>query len=89
MINPKFFRSAPIAIKQQPNAIAGLLGAKIDLNPLKKNLLLIINHQGIIYQHQGFLVNHPLCQQLRFVQILKHNLYLQTLIPFWHFVLLK
>ena len=36
---------------------------KIDLNPLKKKYLLIINHQGTIYQHQGFGVNHLLYLQ--------------------------
>ena len=42
ILNPKFLRSAPIATKQQPSAMAGLSGAKIDLNPLKKKLF--INH---------------------------------------------
>ena len=42
MLNPKFLRSAPIAIKQQPKAIAGLSCAKIDLYPLKK--IFFINH---------------------------------------------
>ena len=40
ILNPKFLRRAPIAIKQQPSASAGLSGAKIDLKPLKKNLLM-------------------------------------------------
>jgi hypothetical protein len=43
--------------------MAGLSGAKIDLNPLKKNFLLIINRQGIIYQHQDYLIIHHLFQQ--------------------------
>ena len=31
--------------------------------PLIKYLVLIINHQGIIYQHQDYLINHFLFQQ--------------------------
>ena len=33
---PKFLNNAPIAIKQQPNAIAGLSIFKIDLKPFRK-----------------------------------------------------
>ena len=63
ILNPKFLRSAPIATKQQPSAMAGLSEAIIDLNPLKKNSLLTINRQGTIYQHQDYLVIHHLFQQ--------------------------
>ena len=43
----------PIAIKQHPSANAGLSGANIDLKPLKKNSLLIINRQGIRNDHNS------------------------------------
>ena len=40
-LKPKFLKSAPIAIKQQPKAIAGLSIFKIDLKPFRKYFWLI------------------------------------------------
>ena len=41
IVKPKFLNNAPIAIKQQPNAIAGLSIFKIDLKPFRKYFWLI------------------------------------------------
>ena len=36
IVNPIFFKSAPIAMKLAPNAIAGLLTPLIEANPFRK-----------------------------------------------------
>ena len=74
-----FLKRAPIAIKLAPNANAGLSIPLIDLNPSKKYFELIINHQGIIFQLQGYLIDHLLYRQSLFGQIPEHIRYLQTL----------
>ena len=82
IVNPKFFNSAPIAIKLAPKAMAGLPTPFIALKPFKKYFVLIINHPKTGDQHPDYLKDHPLYLQLQSDQILARNQYLRTRVPF-------
>ena len=79
---PMLLNNAPIAMKLANNAIAGLFTVLIQKKPFKKYFILIIIRQGIIYQHQDFVIDRFPCRLWRFVQKQVRNLYLRTLVPF-------
>ena len=57
ILNPRFFKIAPIAIKQHPSAIAGLSEAWTDLKPLKKTIYLFIVIYIALLMDEGIIID--------------------------------